>query len=82
MNSEDYFIHNRSERVTSVFLKIVQDDTSACALNVFDSDIIFEFLKGLGRLFYIVNPSETTFRDPKDVPPYFAEVSIIYHLTD
>lgn len=77
MISEDHFLHNHSERVTSVFLKIVREDTSASALNLFGSDIIVEFLKGLGRLFYVVIPSETTFKDPKDVPPFFAEVSSI-----
>lgn len=32
------------------------------------------FLKGLGRMFYVVDPAETTFGNAKDVPKFFLEV--------
>lgn len=73
---ENYYIHNHSERVTSVFLKIVQQEKSVTTVNFFGNGDDFDFFKGLGRLFYVISPSETTFKDPKDVPSYFANVSI------
>lgn len=41
------------------------------------TEVVEQFLKGVGRLFYIVKPSETTFENPKDVPKFFYNVSDI-----
>lgn len=37
-----------------------------------------ELVKGVGRLFYIVRPSETTYENAKDVPNFFYNVSIFF----
>lgn len=41
------------------------------------TEVVEQFLKGVGRLFYIVKPSETTFENPNDVPKFFYNVSDI-----
>lgn len=73
----DHFIRKQSEVVSSVFLGMT-DGRSNYSLNILcGSDEVFDFLRGFGKLFYVVSPSETTYRDPKDVPLYFEEVSLI-----
>lgn len=72
---EEYLVRNQSERTTSIFLKIVQESSSVRVINLFGDSEIYDFLKGIGRLFYVISPSETSFKDPRDVPPYFADVS-------
>lgn len=39
------------------------------------TEVVEQFLKGVGRLFYIIKPSETTFENSKDVPKFFYNVS-------
>lgn len=75
MDQQEYLIHNHSVRITSIFLKIFEEENSVYTLNSFDYGYIFNFLRGFGRLFYVINPLETTFEDPRDIPPYFADVS-------
>lgn len=72
---DDYFVQNHTERVTSVFLRIVQEDNALCTMNAFGSEEVFDFFKSLGRFFYLVSPSESSFKDPRDVPRYFSDVS-------
>lgn len=76
-----YFFYNHSDTVTSVFLNINEENSSIYSLTILDVCGIFPFIKGLGRLFYIVDPSESTFKDPRDVPPYFAEVNTFLYLS-
>lgn len=76
-----YFTHNHSDTVTSIFLNINEEDSSIYSLSILDVCGIFNFIKGLGRLFYIVDPSESTFKDPRDVPPYFAEVNTFLYVS-
>lgn len=70
---DSYYSHssnNGCEPITSVFIHLAKDDIDA-----FDNTPIKTFFKGLGQMFYIINPSETTFNDPKEVPEYFRNVS-------
>lgn len=75
MARQEYLIYNNSARITSVFIKIIEEESSVYTLNLFENGYVFNFLKGLGKLFYLIHPSETTFEDHRDVPPYFADVS-------
>lgn len=74
---KDYLVQNQSQRMTSIFLSNVLEDSRDRATIFFGGSDISEFFKGLGRLFYVVSPSETIFKDPREVPSYFANVS--YH---
>lgn len=37
-----------------------------------------EFAKGLGRMFYIVDPKDTVYENVEDVPNFYVQVSIIH----
>lgn len=63
---------NNSEIVTTVLLKLVDEERD---YRYFDQEFFVDFLKGLGCMFYVVDPTESSFRDPKDVPTYFTNVS-------
>lgn len=56
------------DSVASLYSTTASFDFSDCDLGW---DSVAEFAKGVGRLFYIVSPSETTFEHAKDVPNYF-----------
>lgn len=76
MDFQEDFPHNQSERVTSVFLRIIHDDNPRRGMDLFSSGDIFEFMKGFGKFFYVISPSETSVKDTKDVPSYFTDVSM------
>lgn len=61
------------ETVTSIFLDLVDGNSTG---SLFETDALLDFAKGVGRMFYIVNPAETTFENPKDVPNFFRNVSL------
>lgn len=71
----DYLLFNHSERVTSVFLEIIRDEKPARVAKVFQDGEICGFFKGLAQFFYAINPSETSFKDHREVPSYFTNVS-------
>lgn len=79
MARNDYLVYNNSARVTSVFLKIIEKESSV-SMSLLENGYVTDFLKGVGKLFYIVNPAETTYEDPRDVPPYFADVSCLWRI--
>ncbi|XP_076250275.1 alkylglycerol monooxygenase-like isoform X1 [Rhynchophorus ferrugineus] len=56
------------ETVTSVFLNFVDSNGT---VSFWETDALLDFAKGVGRMFYIVNPSETTFENAKEVPNFF-----------
>ncbi|KAJ8938561.1 hypothetical protein NQ314_011451 [Rhamnusium bicolor] len=67
---DNFHLHNNGcEPVTSVFIKLVKEGTGN--ENIFLNEKLLGFLKGIGRMFYVVNPSETTFSDAKEVPEFF-----------
>nr|XP_023026101.1 alkylglycerol monooxygenase-like [Leptinotarsa decemlineata] len=71
MDTAKYFeMHNGSEPITSVLIKLVEREEVE-ARHYFPIEDLEGVLKGIGRMFYIVSPSETTFSDPKDVPSFF-----------
>ena len=46
----------------------------AIAMDPNRTEIIWNGVKGLGRLFYLVDPRESTFEKPEEVPDYVAQV--------
>ncbi|KAJ8975563.1 hypothetical protein NQ317_000747 [Molorchus minor] len=58
-------LHNGSEPVTSLKKKEHMMETFGLMKE------LGSFLKGVGRMFYVVDPQETSFGDSKDVPEYF-----------
>lgn len=64
---------NTCENATSVFIRLNDNATNDFLFN----DTILDFLKGLGRMFYIVNPEDTTFARPENVPHFYRQVSLI-----
>lgn len=65
---------NICEPVTSVFLKINNDP--------FDQgfrmeDDLVSFFKGLGKMFYLVNPEETIYASPELVPKFYRQVRVL-----
>lgn len=70
---DSYYSHsnNGCEPITSVFIRFAKEENA----DVFNNEALSGFFKGVGQMFYIVNPSETTFQDPKQVPEYFRNVS-------
>ncbi|EFA11751.1 alkylglycerol monooxygenase [Tribolium castaneum] len=70
-------ISNCTEAVTSVFVKLLQNETKNGHLD--------QFVKGLGRMFYIIDPSDTTFKDQvpnfyRNAWPYFLLFILIENL--
>lgn len=63
--------NNGCEPITSVFIHLAKQEND----EVFGNEAIKSFLKGIGQMFYVVNPSETIFQDPEQVPEYFRNVS-------
>lgn len=63
---------NICEPVTSVFLRINNDFKRSAVMD----DNLIQFLKGLGRMFYIVDPTETAYACPDLVPKFFRQVRI------
>lgn len=64
---------NHSEIITSVFLRLAIQHESDNQRN-FDING-WEVFKGIGRMFYIVDPAETTYARLEDVPHIFRNVS-------
>ncbi|CAG9765048.1 unnamed protein product [Ceutorhynchus assimilis] len=65
---------NQCENITSVFVNLAHNNfTNMTGENGPDlvSSLLVEFIKGIGRLFYIVKPSESSYENDKDVPNYF-----------
>ncbi|XP_030759328.1 alkylglycerol monooxygenase-like [Sitophilus oryzae] len=54
--------------VTSVFVRLSDEKNIK---NVWETEALIDFVKGVGRMFYIVSPAETTFSNAKDVPNFF-----------
>lgn len=66
---------NQCEIVTTVLVNLSSDNmTEGGDIQRF----LAELVKGVGRLFYIVRPSETTYENAKDVPNFFYNVSIFF----
>nr|CAH7728478.1 unnamed protein product [Callosobruchus chinensis] len=63
--------YNNSDVITSVFINLVNEESYRDSY--FEEDGVKNFLKGIGRMFYIVDPSETTFRDASDVPSFYRD---------
>lgn len=63
---------NICEPVTSVFLRI---DNTRLQQNLITDDNMMAFVKGLGRMFYMVDPQETSFPSPDLVPNFYRQVS-------
>lgn len=63
-----------NETVTSVLIDLAYRDVRH---DYFSNYEVVEFVKGLGRMFYIVNPAETTFQHPQEVPKFFRNVSML-----
>ncbi|CAH0559202.1 unnamed protein product [Brassicogethes aeneus] len=61
-------LNKLNDTVTSVLINLSQKDAVS---EIFFEKELVQFLKGLGRMFYIVNPTETTFEGPEEVPKYF-----------
>lgn len=64
--------NNTCENATSVIMRVLNDGLQLqedYELN----DNILRFLKGLGRMFYIVNPEETTFSKVEYVPHFYRQ---------
>ncbi|KAJ8921782.1 hypothetical protein NQ315_008408 [Exocentrus adspersus] len=60
---------NSCEPITSVFIRLTKEGNIS-GDNEF-TETLTSFIKGIGQMFYLVSPSETVFRDPKDAPEYF-----------
>lgn len=71
MNSSNIFDgFNHSETITSVYVRLIEPDR--VNYDIFLSgNAVLDFFKGLGRMFYIVNPAETMYSDPQAVPQFF-----------
>lgn len=68
---------NNSELITSVFLKLSNEEDR----NDFKDNEIYringlDVVKGIGRMFYIVDPAETTYSNFEDVPSIYRNVSL------
>lgn len=70
---DSYKNNNCCESVTSVVIKLATNDNNN-STNSYEQFVVF--LNGLGRMFYIIKPSETTFKQPEDVPKFYQNVSI------
>ncbi|XP_072384079.1 alkylglycerol monooxygenase-like isoform X1 [Diabrotica undecimpunctata] len=71
MNST-YFLQNLNGSdtiITSVYIRLL--DRDIVDDGPFDCAMLKNFFKGLGRMFYIVHPIETTYQDPHAVPEFF-----------
>lgn len=55
--------------------------TTAEAVQVSALDVLKYIARGVGRLFYIVSPTDTTFAHYKQVPDYIAEAIPFFVLT-
>lgn len=71
---------NSSEIVTSVFLRLSKEEAIGDALSW--RDACWEILKGVGRMFYIVDPTETSYSRPENVPNIFKNVSSVLFVLD
>ncbi|CAH1379824.1 unnamed protein product [Tenebrio molitor] len=57
--------NNCTETVTSVFIRLMEHETKTWDGRFWD------VLAGAGRMFYVVDPAVTTFREPEQVPTFF-----------
>lgn len=65
---------NWCEPAISVSLRLLRDEQSTDS-GTFVKSKIMEIILGLGRMFYIVNPSDAMYREAEDVPKNFLQVS-------
>jgi hypothetical protein len=56
--------------VTSVFIRLMEHETKTWDGKLWD------VLAGCGRMFYVVDPAVTRFREPEQVPTFFRNVSL------
>lgn len=71
INIDDFYyknINNGCEPITSIIIDLKSNGGNFD--DIFDN-ILLNGLKGIGRMFYIVNPAESTFENPEDVPKFF-----------
>lgn len=65
---------NCTDDVTSILIKLMEDPEKS----TFDNNALLQSAKSVGRMFYIINPTETTFEKIEEVPTFFRNVSNIY----
>lgn len=67
-------VPNCTDDVTSILIKLMEDPEKSS----FDNNALLQSAKSVGQMFYIINPSETTFEKIEEVPTFFRNVSKIY----
>lgn len=60
---------NGTEYVRSVFVKLANEDLES---RIYGGSLMA--LKNLGRMFYVIDPSETTYRTTQQVPNFIQQV--------
>lgn len=69
---------NWCEPVTSVFVRLATSPEGPVN-EYFHDEAVWKFLRGIGRMFYIVKPTHTTYEMIEDVPNFYRDVSLFFY---
>lgn len=70
---------NWCEPITSVFIRLASNAPDEPEIGYVVDEEVWHFVKGIGRMFYIVDPAESTYERVEDVPKFYRQVCYLLY---